>query len=583
MLTGFAKNVLLPAGLAIGLALTSAATEPEYKAYQSPSTRTEYFQIAFNSRVMDISIPGDGKRDSWRFWLSDMEQSDGAVFFGDKMVFDADGMWLGETLYPIDDIYDIRISSRDKLTVITAFKYTGDRDRLSRTRRGNRVEYDRRVFVDVDEFVRGAIFTVLGDITVDGEVNRDIATIFGDIVVGSEAVVRGDMASIEGEIDLNRHSSVYGDVYGGKHKRARRRGRFYRRDEQHVLTAGMVYNRVDGARPWIRYRFDDGDSVLPRLEVEGGYAFAAESWRFNLGLEHTITRRFPIVIGGSFYRRLATEDEWLIGTNENTGFALLFTEDYRDYYQADGASAYLRMRPIKHLMLEGRYRYEETDWLGAHRNLWSLFGGDKMFSRNFDLVESVFRERGILEIDTSTNAALQFMVDYDTRDPDDPFGPSAIAASAALEWSNPDIESDFDYRRYTVSLRRYQRLNRRTMLLFRFIYGGSDGYLPMHKRFYLGGLGTLHGFTHKELMGTTFAMTNVEYRFDFPRNSLALSLMYDAAQIANEQSLDEDMAIKHSVGVALYLGDDTRVSLAKRLDRSEDDDPRLYARFSHNF
>ena len=187
------------------------------------------------------------------------------------------------------------------------------------------------------------------------------------------------------------------------------------------------------------------------------------------------------------------------------------------------------------------------------------------------------------EIDTTSNAALHFMVDFDTRDSEDPFSKSAVAVTGELEWSNPDLNSDFDYRRYTLSLRRYQKLNRHTMLLARVMYGGSDGYLPMYKRFFLGGLNTLRGYFTKEYMGTRFWMGNAEYRFSFPHSDLALSVLYDVGQIANDRKLDDQVDIKQSLGVALYVGSDTRVSVARRLDRSHDNEPRLYARLSHVF
>jgi outer membrane translocation and assembly module TamA len=233
------------------------------------------------------------------------------------------------------------------------------------------------------------------------------------------------------------------------------------------------------------------------------------------------------------------------------------------------------------LNLELGYRYDETKWLEANRHLWSLFGGSKLFDWNFARVDSAYREQGIADIDTGTFAGLELTVNYDTRNLDEPFISSAWAVTANLEWSHPDFSSDFDYRRYTINTRRYQRLNRHTMIIGRLVFGGSDGVLPMNKRFFLGGLGTLRGYSHKELVGTRFWMTNLEYRFQFPRSSIAVAVIYDAAQIANEAKLNDDIELKQSIGVAAYLGNDTRISLAKRLDRSFDDTPKFYVRLSH--
>jgi outer membrane protein assembly factor BamA len=105
----------------------------------------------------------------------------------------------------------------------------------------------------------------------------------------------------------------------------------------------------------------------------------------------------------------------------------------------------------------------------------------------------------------------------------------------------------------------------------------------MYKRFYLGGLGTLLGYRHKELMGTEFGMANAEYRVDFPRTDLAASVFWDAAQIANETKLSGDIEVKHCLGAAVHFGDDMRVNVSKRLDRGYNDDPKIYVRFDHVF
>lgn len=206
-----------------------------------------------------------------------------------------------------------------------------------------------------------------------------------------------------------------------------------------------------------------------------------------------------------------------------------------------------------------------------------------MFPRNFAHVPAAYRWTGIAEIDSTTNAALNLQVDWDTRDPAFPFEESAWAFTGWLEFSDGGLGSDFDYNRYRLNLRRYQQINRYTTLILRGVFGNSDGYLPMYKRFYLGGLGTLRGYKHKELMGSRFWLLNGEYRFRFPKTDLALSLMYDAAQIANDTRIDGDIDFDQSLGVGLYLGDDVRLSLARRLDGAEDKDLQFYARFEYTF
>ncbi|MDH4035405.1 MAG: BamA/TamA family outer membrane protein, partial [candidate division Zixibacteria bacterium] len=202
---------------------------------------------------------------------------------------------------------------------------------------------------------------------------------------------------------------------------------------------------------------------------------------------------------------------------------------------------------------------------------------------NYETVPAGFTDTLMTEVDSSTNAYLTVEADFDTGDPEERFASSAWKVSSALEYAHPDFSSDFSYRRYTLAVTRFQKVHRRSMLIMRGMYGGSDGYLPIYKRYFLGGLGTLRGYRHKEYMGTRFWMVNTEYRTRFPGSDISASLIWDLGKIGNDTALDSDVDLKHSLGFALTLGDDFRISIAKRLDRSEDNDPRIYVRLAQPF
>ncbi|HUV31514.1 MAG TPA: BamA/TamA family outer membrane protein [Acidobacteriota bacterium] len=559
----------------------AVAQETQYKEYRRSQAGKEYFEISFDKQNAEITIPMADRYFTDRFALDEIREDDGRIVAGDRVIFDKDGLHLAGEVLPYDEIYDARVEESTDHTVVTFFARTAAVDRPSRIRYRNRVEPFNGVTVDEDEFIRGLVFSVAGRVKVYGEVNKDVISLFGDVAIGPDAVVRGDVVSITGRVDASRDASIYGEIYTGKH-RVKHRFRRWQREEELEFTGDFDYNRVDGAALGVGLRHSDIDSLLPSVWASIGYAFASERWRYAVGLEQTILRRPPLSIGGEYYRRLASQDDWLLEDRENICFTLLVNEDFKDYYEAEGGTVYVTVSPLQDLELLGRYRYEETAWLGAHRNLFSLFGSHKDFPANFARVDPAYRSIGIAELDTATNADLSARVDFDTRDMDSPYSQSAWAVTGEIEWSTPDLGSDFDYRRYTVSVRRYQRVHRRIMLLLRAMYGGSDGYLPMYKRFYMGGLGTLRGYKHKELMGSRFWMANAEYRVDFPKTDLALSLLWDVAQIANDASIDRDIELKHSIGIAAYFGDDFRISLAKRLDRS-DDNSQIYARFAHVF
>jgi len=570
--------------LTLSLAPSTFAVESRYKDYKSSHRAQEFFEISFDKKTLSVTVFRDGETSTLAYAHGEIRREEAFISLGESVGFDAEGLVFGDDKYLYREISDTRITDAEELVTITFFTSPDASQRTGRLKKGNRIEFANSIVVEEDEFVRGILFSITGDIEVYGEVNKDIISLFGDVYVGPGAVARGDIASISGRVDIAGDASVYGEVYTGEKPRATRKYRFRRREKTLSASGTFEYNRVDGATPYGGARFNDRDSLLPSFWAIVGYGFESERWRYDFGLEQTIWRRRPLVIGGSFYRRLASDDDWLLTDDENTAFTLLATEDFKDYYEAEGGSVYTVFKPLTTLSLEGRYRFESTKWLDAHPHLWSLFGGDKLFGENFGRVETDFRQRGIAEIDTTDNAYLFGRVEFDTRDREDPFEKSAWHLTGDIEWSHPDLNSDFDYRRYHLTVRRYQKIHRRVTLLLRGMYGGSDGYLPMYKRFYLGGLGTLRGYYHKEFMGNQFWMANAEYRIDFPRTDLAASIFWDGGQITDDAKLiSRDIEVKHSLGVAVFFGDDLRINLSKRLDRSFDDNPKIYVRLDHVF
>jgi hypothetical protein len=571
------------AALAVTLFVSPVLAEDEpYKEYKPRTSKAVFFRIAFNDAVIAITVPGADGRDFFEIPISDVEATETRVRLGSGIAFTEVGLEVDGVTLAYDQIVDLRLSADDDQNTITAFRLK-DPDDAGRIRRGNRIDPFGNIVIGETEFVRGFVFTVTGNIDAFGEVSKDIVSLFGDVFIGPEAVARGDIASITGQVEVARDASVYGEILTGTEAHRGRSRRFYGAMEETDLDPWLVYNRVDGLILGNRFSYYDIDSVLPFVTVWGGYAIQSERLRLGLEIEQVVWRPISLSVGGSVFKDLLSEDDWIIKRDENTAFALLFTEDYRDYYEALGGRGWIRAVPVGDVKVQAGYEYIETKWLRAYQQMWSLFGGDKMFSRNFARVPEAYRRAGIAEIDSTINASFNVQIDWDTRDPAFPFEESAWAFAGWLEISDGGLGSDFDYNRYRLNLRRYQQINRYTTLILRGVFGNSDGYLPMYKRFYLGGLGTLRGYKHKELMGSRFWLLNGEYRFRFPKTDLALSLMYDAAQIANDTKIDGDIDLDQSLGVGLYLGDDVRLSLARRLDGAEDKDLQFYARFEYTF
>jgi hypothetical protein len=583
----FCPNIV--AVLVIGL-LSAGPIQAQYSEYKATPDRQLMFTLLFNEDFFGYCVCSGDDTSRFLFNHSAVKTVSQTVTADGATLIDADGLHAAGKTYQFDEVTDIEVSRSGEYTSVKFYTRESDSRQTGRLRRGNLIEpFNHRITVGEQEFVRGTVFTVTGNVEILGEVNKNVISLFGEVYVGSGAVVRGDVVSVRGEIDLASDASVYGAIRSGLDERLGRRHRFRRFHSRYEADFDFDldsvdgrfcgYNRVDGLSLGFPLRFADPDSVLPTVWAGAGYAFESERWRYDLGFEQTILRHPAFAVGGQAYRLLASEDDWLISNHENTVFALVAGEDYKDFYEAEGARAWLRSHPWGELKLESGFLYEETKWLDARRNLWSIFGGDKLFPENFGSVDSVSRTVGIGVIDSSTNSAFYGQISYDTHDEKEPYYYSGWAVLGELEWSSPHLNSDFDYTRYKLSVTRLQKLNRRITAVVRGVYGGSDGLLPMHKQYYLGGLGTMYGYRLKEYSGSHFWLANLEYRVDFPRSDLAASLMWDLGQISATSNFS-DSEVKHSMGVAIYIGSDFKIGLAKRLDRSYDDDPRLFARLT---
>jgi len=559
----------------------AADTQP-YKEYQRAPTRQLLYTLAFDKNEMTVTAGSGDLAVSRRRALTDIKVSRGQVTVDGQPLYESGAMLIAGERFPLDEVSEVRVSESDGLTEVKFYSRADGEGRADRMRRGNLVLPNDRVVVDESDFVRGMVLSVTGDIEVYGEVGGDVVSLFGDVFVGPEAEIRGDIVAITGKVETSRSASIYGEIHSRSDRRFGRTHRFHRRDNEFSVSGEFSYNRVDGLAPYVTMRYEHSDSTLPTVWASGGYGFESKRWRYNVGFEQTILRRPVFALGASAWRKLASDDDWIISDHENGAFVLLVTEDWRDYYEAEGADAYVKAKPIPKLELTAGYRYEETNWLDAERDLWSLFGGSKKFTPNFGSVDPVRRTQGMAEIDTSVNGFLFATARLDTRDEEEPYDYPGWIVDASVERAHPSLESDFKYTRYRLSAARFQPLQRRIALIMKGVYGASDGELPMHKSFYLGGLGTLHGYRHKEYYGSRFWEGNIEYRINFPRSGLAASVFWDVGQISAGSDF-KDAEVKNALGLSVYLGEDVRLMLAKRLDRSHDDNPVFYARFTQSF
>jgi len=559
---------------------------PGVFAADMESNPSYFFKISLSHNDVLLTIAGADSSESKTIDGRNIKKSNEDISINGAPFLSRDGFYFGGKLYPIDSIDRVRLEiNGDGKSDIYFLRKLFTTEKRFRARRQNEISIMENIAIGSDRFVRGSVVSLWADIKVDGEVNEDVIAIFGNITVGENAVIRGNLAAVNGTIDVSPKATVYGSIQSPAKKnryRLDRWKRWYRKDKYFSPIAKFYYNRIDGATPYLGVSFLDEDSILPEINVYAGYGFESKRWRYHIGLEKTFLKTTPLTFGGSVYRRLASNDDWIVSPSENSTFALLATEDFMDYFEADGGYGFGRVKFFNTLSLETGILSEKYKWLNAHRELWSLFGGQKRFPENFSTVDGAYRDTGIGEIDSREMTSSVTRIKYSSRKSDELFKSSFWDGWAELEIAPDRWNKNFDFTKFILSLSRHQSFGKESGLMVRAVYGGSDGHLPLQRRYFLGGLGTLQGYYHKEYVGNKFWFGEMEYGIQFPHSDMIGWAFYEVGQIASDAEKLEDSEMKHSLGIGISLSEEIRLNIARRLDRS-DVSPRIYVRLEHLF
>jgi hypothetical protein len=575
------------AGIIISLLFLSGdIVADEYKKYQRESGDSNFLKVSFSDGQTILTMYGDTETETVVFSGQKFRIRGDTLFIKNRATMIPEGFIFSDGFYSSELINKIKteIDDGQKTEIYFLKKKGADRSRLG-ARRKNRIGINQDVRIGDDEFIRGSVASFWSNITIDGEVSGNVVALFGDINVGDKAVIRGDIISLDGKVNLSQRATVYGKIQASNYEdeqRSYKLWRWYRRDTDLSPLVKFHYNRIDGAAPHLGLKFTDEESRLPEIEAYAGYGFESERWRYNIGIKQHILPGHNLTFGAAAYKRLASDDDRLISETENTLFALLATEDFKDYYEAEGGYLFSEFRPIKEVTAHVGFRIEEHKWLDHHSELWSLFGGSKRFRSNFSSVEGLPRLSGISQIDGSDMKSLELNISYSNYEdriyPDQSFH----SATFKLDWTPSDWNDDYDLTRFLINLTRYQVLNRHSGIIFKGYLGGSDGDLPMHRLFYMGGPGTLYGYENKEFYGEEFWMVNIEYRFDIEYSDVDGWLYFNTGQMAPPGEDLSDGEVKNSIGIAFSLGDTIKLYISKRLDRRSDT-ARLDVRMKHEF
>ena len=277
-----------------------------------------------------------------------------------------------------------------------------------------------------------------------------------------------------------------------------------------LVTTAHTYNRVEGLPIYVgpRFRARSGNTRV-HAEVVGIFRTGdALTWtRENLGhrvlFEVRQGNRAGVAIGGRLFDEVDAVEKWQLTDTEVGLNTVLFTRDYRDYWQRHGGQGYVSLFAGRGSEL--RASYGEERWSSRRaRNVPSIVNDDVPWRVN------PLADEGVMTLLTVSGT-------FDTRNsPKDPRagwylrgeyerGDGRLIRVWVPFVGAEDEEPAVAYSRALLDLRRYNRLGPNGSLNMRAVLGGwiNGDPLPAQRRFSVSGLDALPGFDFRRQLNDT--------------------------------------------------------------------------------
>ncbi|HTR82696.1 MAG TPA: hypothetical protein VMM58_13795, partial [Bacteroidota bacterium] len=377
------------------------------------------------------------------------------------------------------------------------------------------VTFTGNTSIDASDTINGNVVVKGGGLTVIGLVDGDALAINGNIVVKDGGKITGNARSINGKIIKEGTGSIGGyseettsirdAVYMSDGETQRRSYRF--NDlwlGEPSLPSNFVfrYNRVEGLFLGLgaekKFYWDGSKSISGYGSA--GYGFAFHRWRANAGLDREFATDDALFeVGAEGHNITDTKDQWIMKLTENNIAALLWHEDYRDYFTREGFSVHAaRYTKESNFSSQLRVDYLVDDYSSLSNGTnWSLFRQSRSFRDNPAVTEgtmhSVLGTAGISTLDRYGRRTIGWN------------------AFASLERGGNALGGDFDFTRAIVDVRRFQPLSEYDKINVRVRVGSLQGDDIEQKSFEIGGANTLPAYAFKEFEGNRVILGNVEY------------------------------------------------------------------------
>lgn len=393
--------------------------------------------------------------------------------------------------------------------------------------------------IGVGQTVEGDVAILNGPLTIDGEVRGRVVVVNGNLLFGRGAHVSGDVIVVGGTMVGEERAQISGAVrWYPEMLRYHRDGERIVPDRDRaevpeifdwrlspgdddqwrsriLIMSGGTYNRVEGLPvligPSLRFQSDYTRMSLDVL----GIMRSAQGFRWdgeNLG--HDVHARVRIgdtrglSIGGRLMDVVRPVEAWELRDSEVGLASFLVRRDYRDYYNAHGASASLTLHATEATWVELEYSAERWRSRDA-RDPFSLFRRNTEWRANPEMDAGRYRIASMrFHVDSRnerTHPRTGWLIDAEVERGSSGATRLGAGHDAASVWEElpEDRIVSTSYTRGFLDLRRYNRVSPRGQLNVRAVVGGWLGGddLPLQRRLSLGGAGSLPGYNFRRPVG----------------------------------------------------------------------------------
>lgn len=394
-----------------------------------------------------------------------------------------------------------------------------------------------------NDFIEGDLFVQDGNLTIRGKVNGNILVENGDVILTDDAEVNGDIYTTNGEIKISEGAKFTGKKYENfsplaeidktisysreKHRYEVKYRQFYE-ETPGIDNLYFEFERVSGFKIGLILPKKFSRTIDRPISFYGYGAYATKShrWIFSIGLNRMLSRLNDdifFVLGAEIYSTIGTKDNWLVSPNANTISALLWNNDYRDYFKQDGFNVYLEMALLSSAN-NLKLTFSNDNYASESAKYIKYFGWNKKrpFRENPQVYEGKLKTVSL----NYKSGSFQLI---------EGFRKSGVGLQLTFEKELENLK----YTIITMELKTRLSLSEYDNIGLRLKIASSDKILPKQKSFEIGGFGTLYAFPYKAFEGNKMLLANFEYILKNPIRIFDLVnffVFFDAGYVNSEES-----------------------------------------------